>query len=640
MAALPKTATCVLGLLLLVQGCQTAACSDAPARTVITSQAQLPRHSYALTTPTASALLDDEAAFGVLAKQVQRNTEATLRDFDIRDPQATIPYYVVLRNLALLRGDAPAERRCGRVIRSLETKPAAGLLDSLLEDAAATAAQAPPGKRDAAFRDALARAVEPMPWPVVQESLKGMRAAAQVPNVSALLRGQLRSDLDSVVKAGGRLSDTQANTLIRTQVALRHIAPYQAVTAAVLGDYLTRHAVARTDIWPARAVTLAAGEDLHPVRVAVWDEGVDVSLFPGRLYVNDREQPNGRDDDGNGYVDDIHGISFDERDQPAIGPMLRFDDFYPGREAELRALSIGHSDAGADRATPEAAAFRQRLATLKPAELAPLVEAGMFYDGYYSHGTHVAGIAMDGNPAARLLVVRYNSDGYHARPPAMTDAAARRYARNVIAIVAYLRAQHVRVVNMSFGLGLAEIEATLEANNVGATPAQRSAMAVRTLGIVREAFVAAMRGAPEILFVPGAGNSNTDMAFSPDVPAGIVLPNVLAVGAVDQYGDAASFTSYGKQVGIYANGFEVDSLLPGGFHERKSGTSMAAPQVTNLAAKLFALRPSLTPAQCIALIRQGATPSADGRRALLNPRRTVALLQGKTLSPPLAETPP
>ena len=51
---------------------------------------------------------------------------------------------------------------------------------------------------------------------------------------------------------------------------------------------------------------------------------------------------------------------------------------------------------------------------------------------------------------------------------------------------------------------------------------------------------------------------------------------------------------------------------------------MATPNVVNLAAKLFALDPSLTPAQVIELIKQGATTSDDGRRHLIDEKRSVA----------------
>jgi hypothetical protein len=53
---------------------------------------------------------------------------------------------------------------------------------------------------------------------------------------------------------------------------------------------------------------------------------------------------------------------------------------------------------------------------------------------------------------------------------------------------------------------------------------------------------------------------------------------------------------------------------------------MASPNVVNLAAKLFALDPSLTPREVIALIRRGATATADGRRYLIDEQRSVALL--------------
>jgi subtilisin family serine protease len=53
---------------------------------------------------------------------------------------------------------------------------------------------------------------------------------------------------------------------------------------------------------------------------------------------------------------------------------------------------------------------------------------------------------------------------------------------------------------------------------------------------------------------------------------------------------------------------------------------MASPNVSNLAAKLFALDPSLTPEQVRALIVKGATRSDDGKLPLIDPQRSVELL--------------
>jgi subtilisin family serine protease len=71
----------------------------------------------------------------------------------------------------------------------------------------------------------------------------------------------------------------------------------------------------------------------------------------------------------------------------------------------------------------------------------------------------------------------------------------------------------------------------------------------------------------------------------------------------------------------------VDSVLPGGDHQSWSGTSMASPQVTNLAAKLFAKYPRLNAAQVKKLIVDGSDEKEiTGRKIrLLNERRSFEL---------------
>jgi subtilisin family serine protease len=104
----------------------------------------------------------------------------------------------------------------------------------------------------------------------------------------------------------------------------------------------------------------------------------------------------------------------------------------------------------------------------------------------------------------------------------------------------------------------------------------------------------------------------------------------MAVGAVDKAGDEASFTSYGPTVVAHANGYQVESMIPGGDKLAESGTSMASPQVANLAAKILAIDPALTPPQVIALIRDTAQRTPDGRRILIDPKKAVAAAEAKS----------
>jgi subtilisin family serine protease len=67
----------------------------------------------------------------------------------------------------------------------------------------------------------------------------------------------------------------------------------------------------------------------------------------------------------------------------------------------------------------------------------------------------------------------------------------------------------------------------------------------------------------------------------------------------------------------------VDSYIPGGRRVKFSGTSMASPAVANLAAKLFSVDRKLTPEQAKKLILDGADSSEDGRRKLMNEKRSI-----------------
>src|SRR5438445_3874351 len=179
---------------------------------------------------------------------------------------------------------------------------------------------------------------------------------------------------------------------------------------------------------------------------------------------------------------------------------------------------------------------------------------------------------------------------------------------------------------MRWGIAPQEMKNDMQASGAGGPVKQRHATARQYFKMFKDSFVGAVQDAPDILFVSAAGNANNDARFDEFIPASIDLPNTMTAGAVDEAGDEASFTSFGK-VDVYANGYEVDSVLPGGDHLSASGTSAASPQVTNLAAKLFAKYPQLTAVQVKKLIVDGSDEKEiTGRRIrLLNESQSFEL---------------
>jgi subtilisin family serine protease len=299
-----------------------------------------------------------------------------------------------------------------------------------------------------------------------------------------------------------------------------------------------------------------------------------------------------------------------------------------GRVATMRARTKGLSDLRSNIDSPEATEVKLFLSELKPAEYKSAMEE-LTLAGGYSHGTHVAGIAMAGNPYAQLMVARIEY-GYKLLPdPCPSREQAEKDARNSQSYVDFMKSNGARVVNMSWSGTVADLEGELELCGIGKTTVERKALAREWFDMSKAALLKAFASAPQILFVAAAGNANSDSTFVEKIPASLSLPNLITVGAVDKAGDEASFTSYGPTVVVHANGYQVESFVPGGYRIALSGTSMAAPQVTNLAAKMLAINPKLTPPEVIALIRETAEKTADGRRTLIFPAKAVAAATAK-----------
>jgi subtilisin family serine protease len=598
----------VLFVALLLAGGVTA-----QGKTHIDKAADLPRFTYKFDGKIEDMVRDD-TKFKPFAAEVRRDLESVLAQYEIGDRATLRQILTELAQLDMLGGNYDAALARVAQVKALEDKPADKLLSGITTRAVVAGLRASPDRTSATNRAAAEQSIKSelaaMPYEVISNEAKEIKAGAELLGEGRLI-GNVREVLQPSVDKNGSLSSDLAPGLVRIKYVYAFILPLKPALIDVWGSYIAAHSVEKPDIWAARAVTLPASGAYTPVTIAVWDSGVDIKLFPNRLA---------------GAAGNVPIIAFDRYEQPAKGELQEIPDALKSKVPQLKSRLKGFSDLRSNIDSPEASEVKSYMSTLKPDEYKAFVE-DIGLAGNWIHGTHVAGITVDGNPYARLVVGRIEFDWHLIPDPCPTRELALRNARNNQSYVDFFKQQGVRVVNMSWGGSVKDFEDALELCNIGKTPDERKSIARDYFDIQKDALTKAFASAPRILFVTAAGNSNEDASFAEDIPAGIVLPNLLTVGAVDKAGDEASFTSYGPTVKVHANGYQVVSVIPGGEKLAESGTSMASPQVVNLAAKILAVNPKLTPPEVIALIRDNADKTADGRRILINPKKGVAAAQ-------------
>ena len=123
----------------------------------------------------------------------------------------------------------------------------------------------------------------------------------------------------------------------------------------------------------------------------------------------------------------------------------------------------------------------------------------------------------------------------------------------------------------------------------------------------------------DILFVAAAGNATVDNDRKPHYPSSYDVPNVLSVAALDRNDQLAKFSNWGvKSVAVAAPGVEILSTWLVNSYEEKSGTSMATPVISGVAALILAEHPRMS--------------VTDLRKKIMDSTDPIPALKGKTVT--------
>ncbi|MBL7714149.1 MAG: S8 family serine peptidase [Bdellovibrionales bacterium] len=370
-------------------------------------------------------------------------------------------------------------------------------------------------------------------------------------------------------------------------------------------------------ILPVLFIAVAAQAGV-PTTIGIIDSGVDYkhTQLTNQMWTNSGEVLNDTlDNDGNGFADDVYGWNFAEKNNQVIdykylGTFSR--DPYTYFEYQLKSFEGTISQAEKD------------WVNQKRQDQNFMAEMSKF--GNFVHGTHVAGISAKGNMSKimGLKIIPTEAGGLAAlleeqmefATQGMTPMAATPFqdilikqflgfiadqnTKNLIPVAEYQTTMGVRVANGSFGSSVPALREVVKNLLTGImkknppTDAECEAYAKYTVELMLQKGKAFAQKGPDTFFVFAAGNDGEDNDVLPVFPAGLRETNTISVAATHGLDKLAVFSNYGKAtVDVAAPGVGILSAIPGNEFLRVSGTSQAAPFVTNVIAKMLEENPNM-----------------------------------------------
>jgi hypothetical protein len=203
-------------------------------------------------------------------------------------------------------------------------------------------------------------------------------------------------------------------------------------------------------------VTLRPADVRAPVVIAVWDSGTDTRVFAEQM-VREAGQP--------------ALIAFDRYSRPRERrPRAAASRACRARRRRIAARSKGFFRPALERRQQGGRRDQGAALGLTAEQFRSTSEELAFGVQSYTHGTHVAGIALAGNPGARAVVAPHRVRLHPEAPiPARAGRQYEREAQAAQAYVDFIAAAQGPVANMSWGGDVGDIESDLEQCGIGKT---------------------------------------------------------------------------------------------------------------------------------------------------------------------------
>lgn len=253
--------------------------------------------------------------------------------------------------------------------------------------------------------------------------------------------------------------------------------------------------------------------------------------------------------------------------------------------------------------------------------------------GTFAHGTHVGGIAIKDsqNTVMGVTLLKTSVAGLAAEfEPSFEKglesdtaefatflaSAAERSQKSMVEIGQFVGLHKADIANGSYGtsfesaMGLVIQYFPVFVGRMG-TEAEYIELAKVFMNAQVKAGQEFVAAAPNTLFVFAAGNDSTNNDEFPFSPANIKADNVITVAATYQDEFLAPFSNYGvEMVEVAAPGMLIQSTAPDGKTISMSGTSQAAPHVSNIAGQIKDANSALRPVD-IKTILMGTVDKKD-----------------------------